>query len=105
MSKTTDSVEFNFTIIEHGNAEISNLIVPTEPIYKDTPFPVEYDVQNIGLDADIIWAHIKDEAGEVIPDSYWEQRLEGAEIHHAIFTHPGVASSGTYTRTIEAGHK
>ena len=105
MSTVTDTYIFTLSVIEHGDAEISNVVVPTEPIYKNEVFDITYDVTNNGANPDTIWGHIKDEVGNVIPGTYWEETLNHNEEVTKTYPHPGFPTTGSYELTIEAGHK
>lgn len=105
MTIVTDTYEFTLTVIEHGDAEISNVVVPLEPIYKNEGFDIIYDVTNNGANPDTLWGHIKDENGDVLPGTYWEEMLGPAESVTKTYPHPGFPISGSYTLSIEAGHK
>ena len=103
MSTATDTYEFVITIIEHGNAEILNVVVPTTPIYTNTPFEIKYDVKNTSGSPDVLYGKILDEDGETITGTYWEETITPGESITKTYSHPGFETIGQYTLTIEAG--
>ena len=104
MSTVTDTHEFTITVIEHGLAEIVNIVVPTTPIHMNEAFDIAYDVENTGTESDTLYGHIKDENGDIITGTEWEETINGGESVSKSFIHPGFATTGAYTLTIEAGH-
>jgi len=100
----TDTHEFAILVVEFGAAEIQNVVVPTPPIHVNTPFDISYDVVNTG-ETDILQGHLKDHEGLILPGSEWEQEVPAGETLSKVCTHNGFSVSGSYSMTLEVGHK
>ena len=102
MSKTvTDTHEFSISIIQHGDAAISNPTIPAE-VESGEDFVIEYDVTNNGV-TDTLYGAIKLADGTILAGSDWGESIPESEIVHKTFTHPGITAP-MMGNIIEVGH-
>ena len=99
----TDTYQLTINIKDHGNAQIQNVVAPTE-IYADTSYQIEYDVINNG-GTDIMYGQITDDDSdptEIISGTEWGEEIVSGQTNHYVAEMPGLTAP--LNATIEVGY-
>jgi len=103
MGVLTDSYTMNIQIIQHGVAKfVSGSIVYPATVDINTPFTIQYQVQNTGAVADTLYGRILAGTTECT-NSAWTQTVQPNSIVSKTYNHPGISSNTTFT--LETGHQ
>jgi len=86
----TDTYELHIGLVQHGNAQISNVVAPEE-VEIGEPFNIEYDVTNEGP-TDTIYGHVmRTDNQQVFEGTDWEESIPSGQVVNKVAQMPPIS--------------